>query len=215
MEPRVESIADELFRRRPELSVCRHEILCAYNILVTCYDNKGKLLVCGNGGSASDADHIVGELMKGFLLSRKIDVAYESKLLAMFDNGTQLAAGLQKGLPAIALSAHSAVSTAVCNDVSPEMAFAQQVFAYARPEDIFMGLSTSGNAKNVVNAAKIAGSLSLPCIGVTGCHGGKLAPLCYCAIRLPEHETWKVQELTLPVYHALCAMVESHFFGCG
>jgi len=213
MEPRVESIFNELFHRYAELSACRDEIFDAYRTLVTCYDNNGKLLVCGNGGSASDADHIVGELMKGFLLPRKIDAVYEGKLSMQFDDGTQLAAGLQKGLPAIALSAHSALLTAFCNDVSPDMVFAQQAFVYGRPEDVFMGLSTSGNATNVVNAAKIADSLSLPRIGITGRNGGKLAPLCSCAIRLPEDETRKVQELTLPVYHVLCAMVESHFFG--
>ena len=214
MKTSVKSIYDTLLTRYPVLSVCADEILHAYSILETCYTSGSKVLICGNGGSASDSDHIVGELMKGFMLRRPINDKTRAALCDMYgEEGNFLADNLQGALSAINLTAQSAIQTAFANDVEPDMVFAQQVYGYALPGDVVIGLSTSGNSANVVNAAKIAKLKGAAVISMTGEGGGKLKGLSDAAINVPETETYKIQELHLPIYHTLCAMIEAHFFG--
>ncbi|MFV0401135.1 MAG: SIS domain-containing protein [Oscillospiraceae bacterium] len=205
---------DELIARYPTLSVCREDIAAAAEVLCTSYRLGGKLLVCGNGGSAADSEHIVGELMKGFLLARPVDGSLREKLLAAYpDEGDYLADNLQGALPAISLVSHSALSTAFSNDIAPDMVFAQQVFGYGKPGDVFLGISTSGNAANVLHAAQVAKARGMVAVGLTGRSGGKMAGACDICIRVPADSTPHVQEYHLPVYHALCSMVEQTFFG--
>ena len=200
-------IFSELFERYPCLEACRDDIHNAYKIMVECYENGGKLLCCGNGGSAADCDHLVGELMKGFLKKRPLS---ESEKADFDDNF--IADSLQKGLPAISLCAHSALMTAFENDAVPSLVFAQQVYAYAKSNDVLVCFSTSGNSENVVYAAKAAKAAKIKIISVTGQKESKLSEISDVCIRLPETETFKIQELTLPVYHCLAAMVEDNFF---
>lgn len=204
---------NELVTRYPVLEPCRNTLHEAEKTLVKCFQNGGKLLLCGNGGSAADAEHITGELLKGFLKKRPLS---EEKKTLMRQNcpdaDDALLAGLQGGLPAIALSSLTALNTAFSNDVDPALAYAQGVMALGRPGDILLAISTSGNAANVNHAAVTAKALGLTVIALTGEKGGKLrgtADLCIC---VPEKETYKVQELHLPVYHYLCAAVEAAFF---
>lgn len=201
-------IFDELYERYPSLKACGQDISAAYELLCAAYDRGGKLLLCGNGGSAADCDHIVGELMKGFLSRRPLS-EHEK---ALFDD-RDVADSLQGGLPAVSLCAHSALMTAYSNDVDPDMIFAQQVWALAiEGRDVLIALSTSGNSRNVVAAVKTAIALGVPSIGITGSDGGALKELATVCICLPEVETFKVQELTLPLYHALCAALEKRYF---
>ena len=203
----------ELIRRHPGLAACREDIESAYRILVDCFEADGKLLVCGNGGSSADADHIVGELMKGFLSQRPLPPRTRALLLqADSEIGATLAEKLQGALPAINLSAGSALSSAFGNDVSAELAYAQAVCGYGRKGDVLLGLSTSGNAANVRAALCAARALGLKTIGMTGSGGGLMSGRCDVLIRVPATRTFEVQELHLPVYHCLCAMVEAHFF---
>lgn len=195
---------NELIKRYPELSACKEDILRARDAMIQCYDDGGMLLLCGNGGSSADCDHIVGELMKGFLLKREVT-----------DNRipSHIREKLQAGLPAISLSSQAAVFTAFINDVDPAMVYAQLLYGYGRPCDLFLGISTSGNSTNVVNAATVAKAIGLPTVALTGKNSSALSELCDITIRVPETETFKIQELHLPIYHYLCASVEKHFFG--
>ena len=205
---------DNLIDRFPQLIVCREDIWRAYELLEAAYNDGGKLLVCGNGGSASDSEHIVGELMKEFKLKRKV---YGEQAVALknidAEMGQTLADNLQGALPAISLTGHSALQTAFMNDAVPELVFAQQVNGYGNANDVFLGISTSGNSKNVLYAAVTAKSKGLKVIGLTGAKESQLMKLADVCIRVPETETYKVQELHLPVYHCLCMMLEEHFFG--
>ncbi len=204
---------EELIQRYPTLAPCRKAIEAAYGVLVECYSKGGKLLVCGNGGSAADADHIVGELMKGFLSPRPLPEGMRQRLAAADrEIGSALAARLQAGLPAINLSASSALGTAFANDVSAEFSYAQAALAYGKAGDVLLGISTSGNAANVRAALCAARAGGLATIGLTGKGGGRMARLCDALIDVPATRTFEVQELHLPVYHCLCAMVESRFF---
>lgn len=206
-------VYNKLFEAYPHLEICRQSIIDAYRIINTCYKSDGKLLICGNGGSASDSEHIVGELMKGFLLKRKPDQIMIEKLKNIYpDSWKHLTDNLQGALPAISLTNHAALSTAFANDVAPDMVFAQQVFGYAKDGDVLLGLSTSGNSKNVINAIKIAKTLGIKTISMTGENGGKMKDLCDVTICAPANETYKVQEYHLPIYHTLCAMIEAAFF---
>ncbi len=214
MKERVAVIFDNLFIARPDLEICRRSIADAFNILQACYRNKGKVLICGNGGSAADSEHIVGELMKGFLLKREIPDEHKNRLkLAFPDQWEYLSDKLQGALPAISLVSQVALSTAIANDVDQDMVFAQQVYGYGREGDVLICISTSGNSGNVVNAARVASAFGLKAIGMTGNSGGELNKLCDVVIRVPECETYKVQEYHISVYHALCAMLEAEFFG--
>ena len=200
-------IFSELFERYPCLEKCREEIYNAYVTFENCYNTGGKILCCGNGGSAADCDHFVGELMKGFLKKRPLSA--EEK--ADFDDSF-IADNLQKGLPAISLCAHSALMTAFANDAVPSLAFAQQVYAYAKENDVLLCLSTSGNSENIVYAAKAANAAKIRVVSVTGEKESKLSEVSDVCIKLPETETFKIQELTLPVYHCLAAMIEDKYF---
>lgn len=209
----AQAILERLLHRHPELSSCRREIQQTFSALRDCYESGGKVLICGNGGSAADADHIAGELMKGFLkrrpLPRGTRVALQS---AGGDVGAQIAGGLQVGLPTLSLSGHPALISAFANDVDPELVYAQQVFALATRSDIVMGISTSGNSRNIVAALETARAIGARTIGLTGRGGGRMKTACDICIRVPGDETADVQELHLPVYHTLCAMVEAAFF---
>lgn len=203
-----------LIERYPQLAVCKDDIKRAYQILEVAYSNGRKLLVCGNGGSASDSEHIVGELMKEFKLKRKVYSDHAAALKAIDSElGQVLADNLQGALPAISLTGHSSLQTAFMNDAVPELVFAQQVNGYGKPGDVFLGISTSGNSKNVLYAAVNAKAKGLKVIGLTGAKENKLMKLADVCIRVPETETYKIQEYHLPVYHCLCLMLEEKFFG--
>lgn len=204
---------DLLLERYPQLSAVKSDIIAAYKILESCYQNGGKLLIAGNGGSAADAEHIVGELMKGFKLPRKPDADFAEKLIdADNELGKVLAENLQGALPAIALDGHPALSTAYMNDCEPLLCFAQQVNGYGRPGDVFLGISTSGNSKNVLYAATVAKAKGMKVIGLTGAKDSKLSAAADVTVKVPQTETYMVQELHLPAYHCLCLMLEDRFF---
>ena len=203
---------DKLLEIHPELSIIKESLICGFDTMSHSFRNHGKLLVCGNGGSASDADHIVGELMKGFMLNRPEDKFLAEKLNGYDDSG-KLSNSLQLAFPAINLSAHVALNTAICNDISSDMAFAQQVLGYGNEGDVLLGISTSGNSKNVINAAKVAKALGLETIGLTGEDGGNMNELFDVLIKAPSIFTASIQEMHLPIYHTLCAMLEEEFYG--
>lgn len=203
-----------LVERYPKLAVCKEDIKKAYELLETAYRNGRKLLVCGNGGSASDSEHIVGELMKEFKLKRKV-YGDQATALKEIDSelGQVLADNLQGALPAICLTGHSFLTTAFMNDANADLVFAQQVNGYGKVGDVFWGISTSGNSRNVLFAAVNAKAKGLKVIGLTGAKENKLMKYSDVCIRVPETETYKIQELHLPVYHSLCLMLEEQFFG--
>jgi len=207
-------LIDQLCERHPVLTPVRPAITAACEQLISCYENGGKVLVCGNGGSCSDAEHIVGELMKSFELKRPINPDTKEKLSELSpERGSYLAQHLQQGLPAISLSAHTALTTAVANDINGDVIFAQQVIGYGQSNDILLGISSSGNSQNVLDACIVAKAMNLKVIGLTGETGGKMKEFCDILINVPGRRTFVVQELHLPVYHVLCLAVEHHFFG--
>ncbi|MGE5550262.1 MAG: SIS domain-containing protein [Bacteroidota bacterium] len=208
---RSEQILIELIDRYPVLIPCMYGVGEAVRVIAGAFAAGGKLLLCGNGGSAADAEHIAGELLKGFRHKRPLPGPLRDMFTACGDQG--LASRLQGALPAIALSGASPLATAIANDLGAELCFAQQVLGYGRPGDAFLGLSTSGNARNVVAAARVSRALGLRTICLTGQDGGVLAPMVEVAIKVPAAETYLVQELHLPVYHAICAAVEEEMFG--
>ena len=214
MEEKLIKHIDTLINRYPNLIVCKESEIKAYKIHEESYSKGGKLLVCGNGGSASDSEHIVGELMKEFKLKRKVYAA-QAEIMKTIDLelGTTLAEHLQGALPAITLTAHSSLITAFMNDSEPVLVFAQQVNGYGNPEDVFMGISTSGNSANVLYAAITAKARGLKVIGLTGAKENRLMKFADVCICVPETQTYKIQELHLPVYHCLCLMLEDKFFG--
>lgn len=213
LNERQQAILEELMERHPKLETVRQPILDAYQILEECYRQGGKLLVAGNGGSCADAEHIVGELMKGFVRRRPLPEELQAKMCAEdAEHGEALAKKLQGGLPAIALNGHPGLSTAFANDVDADMVYAQQLCGYGVAGDVFLGISTSGNSKNVDYAVTVAKAKGLKVLGLTGKDGGRLGKRADAAIIVPETETFKIQELHLPVYHALCLMLEERFF---
>lgn len=213
MKKTSENIIADTIRRYPVLEKNREGITAAAEILINAYKNGNKVLTCGNGGSASDALHIVGELMKGFVLPRKPDGEMKTRMLSECGHGEYLAENLQGALPAISLVNEAALLTAYANDVAPDLNFAQQVYGHGKSGDVLIAISTSGNSKNVIYASELSGLLGLKVIGLTGETGGKMKNLCDALINVPEKETYKIQELHLPVYHALCLIVENEFFG--
>lgn len=208
MNDKIQAIFDQLTARYPALSPCRPDIEAAFQIMVDSFRAGGKLLACGNGGSAADAQHIVGELMKSFVLPRHLPEEVYRRL-----DDVYLCANLQGALPAISLIGESALTTAYANDCAPDLAFAQQVLGLGRPGDVLLGITTSGNSKNVLYAAKVARAQGMKTVMLTGAGGGKAAELADAIICVPETETFKVQEYHLPVYHALCLAIEEEFFG--
>ena len=205
---------DDLIQRYPALLSCRETIQAAFKMLVALYEADGKLLVCGNGGSAADAEHIVGEMMKKGFIRKDIPQEYKDKLIAADPElGAELAADLEGSLMAIALHGHPSLTTAYMNDREPLLCFAQQVSGYGRPGDVLLAISTSGNSKNVLYAAVAARARGMKVIGLTGANPCKLDAYADVCIKVPQTETYKIQELHLPVYHCLCMMLENHFFG--
>lgn len=203
-----------LLERYPDLTDCINDVDAAYKLLSATYQNGGKLLVCGNGGSASDSDHIVGELMKGFELKRPISEELRQRLSAINTQaGEYLAGKLQGALPAISLGAHAALSTAITNDTAGDMVFAQKVMGYGKAGDTLLGISTSGNSMNVRYAIIVAKALGMQTIGLTGKAGGAMRELCDVTICAPFERTLEIQERHLPIYHTLCIMLEQEFFG--
>lgn len=214
MKTEIYKHIEVLVNRYPVLNSVKDEIVEAYFLLVESYKNEGKLLIAGNGGSAADAEHIVGELMKGFKLPRKLNENFTDKLISENEElGTVLAESLQGALPAIALDGHSALSTAYMNDCEPLLCFAQQVNGYGKAGDVFLGISTSGNSKNILYAAATAHAKGMKVIGLTGAKDSKLMQMSDVCIKVPQTETYMIQELHLPVYHCLCLMLEDEFFG--
>ena len=205
---------DELIGRYPQLGPVKEQIREAASALIRSYEQGGKLLLCGNGGSCSDSDHFVGELMKGFENKRQISDVFKNKLTqSAGERGAYLAEKLQQALPAISLTAHSALITAVANDTDADLIFAQQVTGYGNSRDVILGISSSGNSQNVIDALITAKAKDMVVIGLTGETGGKMKAYCDILINVPGKRTAFVQELHLPVYHVLCLMVEHHFFG--
>lgn len=214
MKTEIYKHIEVLVNRYPVLNSVKEEIVEAYFLLVESYKNEGKLLIAGNGGSAADAEHIVGELMKGFKLPRKLNENFTDKLISENEElGTVLAESLQGALPAIALDGHPALSTAYMNDCEPLLCFAQQVNGYGKAGDVFLGISTSGNSKNILYAATTAHAKGMKVIGLTGAKDSKLTQMSDVCIKVPQTETYMIQELHLPVYHCLCLMLEDEFFG--
>ena len=213
LENRLMKHIDLLVERYPSLESAKDDIVAAYLLMEECYENGGKLLVAGNGGSAADAEHIVGELMKGFKMPRKPEIDFAEKLVAENQElGSVLAENLQGALPAIALDGHPALSTAYMNDCEPLLCFAQQVNGYGKSGDVFLGISTSGNSKNVLFAATTAHAKGMKVIGLTGAKDSKLKDMSDVCIKAPQTETYMIQELHLPIYHCLCLMLEDKFF---
>ena len=194
---------NELFERYPALQICEKDIEDALKLLIDTYKNDGKVLVCGNGGSAADSEQIVGELMKGFMLKREVDDGRIPE---------NMRCNLQGALPAISLVSQSGVLSAFINDVEPEMMYAQLVYGYGKEGDLLICLSTSGNSKNCVNAAEVAKSIGVKVLSLTGEKESRLSQLSDCTVKVPDTETFKVQEYHLPVYHFLCSMTEKYFF---
>ena len=213
MKESIIRILEELLERYPELKEQRDNILAVYKVLEESYANGGQLLVAGNGGSAADSEHIVGELMKAFIKPRKLDTTLQEKLKSVDkDFGEVLADNLQGALPSIAVTGHVGLSTAYLNDCNPLLSFAQQVNGFGREGDVFLGISTSGNSENILYALVTAKAKGMKTIGLSGRDGGKMKEFCDEIIIVPEKETFKIQELHLPVYHALCLMLEERFF---
>ncbi len=209
----MDHILGQLFRNHEELKFLQPGIIEAAEIIITSYKRGGKLLICGNGGSSSDSGHIAGELMKGFVKKRPLDASLQKKIrLLSPEYGSIIADNLQQGLPAISLSAHTDLLTAIINDINGDLVFAQQVTGYGKEGDVLLGLSTSGNAKDVLYACIIARAMGLKTIGMTGASGGTIKDMCDVLINVPETSTPSVQELHIPVYHAICLMVEEAFF---
>lgn len=202
-----------MVEKYPELNPCTRDVQSAFSILENTYRTGGKVLICGNGGSASDSEHIAGELMKGFMSKRPVPKSVRQRLLHDFpEQGTYLADHLQGALPAISLVSHTSLLTAYANDVAADMVFAQQVYGYGVKGDVLIGLSTSGNSENVIHAFRVARTLGLCTIALTGRGGGAMKPLCDVTIRVPWDSTPDIQERHLPIYHTLCVMLEEAFF---
>lgn len=212
MNNESKQLLDELIERYPKLISVKDPIVEAFKILCYCYDNGNKVLCCGNGGSASDSEHIVGELMKSFKFKRNIDENLKEKLLQDDEFGEVLARDLEGALPAISLCGHPALTSAYLNDSNPLLTFAQQINGLGVKNDVLIAISTSGNSKNCIYAAITAKAKNMKVVSLTGERGGKLKCISDCCINVPENETYKIQEYHLPIYHCLCAMLEVNYF---
>ena len=207
------NVIETLIEKYPDLEAGMPAVIDAFDLLRDAYQQKGKLLVCGNGGSAADSEHIVGELMKGFMLRRPVSETTRKALIEAFPaNGMYLADHLQGALPAISLVSQTSLISAFANDVAADMVFAQQVFGYGNPGDVVLGISTSGNSANVIHALQIGDALGLHTIGLTGGDGGRMLELCEVTICVPWTLVHDIQERHLAIYHALCLMLEEAFF---
>ena len=212
-ERTTEDIRKELFQRYPALLYCESAFNAAYEMIKESYQHGGQMLIAGNGGSAADSEHIVGELMKSFLFYRDIRKEVKTGLASRFGaDGVSLAEKLEGALPAIPLTSMPALSSAFANDVDAAVDFAQKLYGYGKQGDVFFGITTSGNSKNIIYALMVAKAMGIKTIALTGGSGGKCVELADVSIVVPETETFKIQELHLPVYHALCSMLEADFF---
>ena len=204
---------DLLISRYPQLSGIRQDMIAAYQLMEECYVNKGKLLIAGNGGSAADSEHMAGELMKRFKKQRPVTKEFSERLKNVDPaRGVILSKNLEPALCAIPLVSHEAITTAYINDVDGLGVFAQQLFGFGREGDAFIGISTSGNSQNVLNAAVVARAMGIKVVSLTGANGGELAEVSDVTVKAPETETYMVQELHLPIYHCWCLMLEDKFF---
>lgn len=202
----------DLSDRYPCLKPCEDDVFKAVEALTASYKANGKLLCCGNGGSASDALHIVGELMKDFAIPRPLNDCEKQSIIEAGADGAYITENLQRALPAIALVGSTALESAYANDRAPDLAFAQQVLGLGNRGDVFLGITTSGNSKNVIYAAEVAKAKGMTVIGLTGDCGGRIADICDVCIKAPQTETYKIQECHLPIYHTLCLALENEFF---
>ncbi len=213
LDTKLEKHVDFLINRYPSLAQIKQEIVDAFLVFEECFENDGKLLIAGNGGSAADSEHIAGELMKRFNRPRPVTQEFAEKLKSIDPiRGENLAKNLERSLMAIPLVAHEALTTAYINDVDGLGVFAQQLFGFGRPGDVFLGISTSGNSRNIMSATVVARALGIKVVGLTGADGGELAKVADVAVKVPETDTYLIQELHLPVYHCWCLMLEERFF---
>lgn len=210
MKDNVKTICSKLFIRYPKLENCKRDFISVFDYINECYNVRGKLLICGNGGSAADSQHIVGELMKGFMLERELPIDVKEAFRSY--GAEKLGAALQGALPAISLVSEAALMTAISNDCESNTVFAQQVYGLMRKKDVLLCLSTSGNSENVVNAAITAKVKGGKVVSIVGANGGKLAEISDAVIKVPSTVTAEIQEYTLPIYHTLCAMLEAEYF---
>ena len=214
LELSLQKHIDLLIKRYPVLEPIQQDIIDTYFIMEDCYENGGKLLIAGNGGSAADSEHIAGELMKRFKIQRPVSAEYAEKLMAIDSKrGSELAKNLEQALVAIPLVAHEALTTAYINDVDGLGVFAQQLLGFGKKGDVFLAISTSGNSRNIMNATVVARASGIKIIGLTGALGGELSTVADITVKVPETETYMIQELHLPIYHCLCLMLEERFFG--
>lgn len=212
MKREVFKVLRELCERYPALRSCEQEIVSAFEQIASAYKNKGRLYLCGNGGSAADCEHIVGELMKSFRLSRSLTQTEQAGFLSLGERGREAAKQLERGLPALSLTSHIALSTAFANDRCPAFVFAQQLYVLGDGRDVLLAITTSGNSENCIYAAVAAKAKGMQVVALTGAGGGEIKQYSDVCICVPETETFSVQELHLPVYHGLCAMLEAEFF---
>jgi len=207
-------ILETLIERYPALAPCRDDIAKATDLMIRNYGRGGCAFVAGNGGSAADSEHLVGELMKSFMLDRSLNEATKSRLSSEYgERGEKIAAQIRDGLPAISLPSLISASTAIINDMDADLLFAQMMNALSKENDTFIGISTSGNSKNVINAMMVAKAKGVSVIGLTGKNACQMDSVCDVVVHVPETETYKIQELHLPVYHAVCAMLEYEYWG--
>lgn len=215
MKKSTGQILDRLCIRRPELAVARDSVRQAYQLILESQQQNGRLLVCGNGGSAADSIHIVGELLKSFDHPRPLPEPFRAKLVsANPELGPHLAENLEDTIKAVSLVSEAALITAVLNDTAGELVFAQQVLGQGSAGDVLLAITTSGNSQNVVNAAVVARALGIKVVALTGPNGGKLKEMADCAILAPGANTPEIQESHLPIYHTLCLMLENEMFAC-
>jgi phosphoheptose isomerase len=208
-----EDILNEMIGRYPGLESCKKDIGEACRAIIECYVRQGKLLLCGNGGSCSDADHVVGELMKSFEKRRPIGYDLDHRLRSVSsDRGAFIAEKLQGALPAISLNAHASLYSAISNDMDASLVFAQQIAGYGKKDDVLIAMSTSGNSRNIIDAVITASALGMTVIGLTGESGGKMRSYCDIMIRVPSERTALVQEFHKPIYHTICRIIENRFF---
>lgn len=214
LDGRLQKHIDSLLKRYAQLETIEQDIVDAYLVMEECYSHDGKLLIAGNGGSAADCEHIVGELMKSFKIPRPVTSEYAARLESVnMEYGRELAKRLEVGLAAIPLASHAALTTAYINDVDGKLVFAQQLLGYGRSGDVFLGISTSGNSANILDATIVARASGIKIVGLTGADGGKLAKISDVAVKVPAAEPYMIQELHMPVYHCWCLMLEEKFFG--
>lgn len=214
MKSNTLALLDALIERLPELAPIKGNIVAAADMLIECYRLNGKIMLCGNGGSAADSEHIVGELMKSFAMPRPIPEEDFQKLKASgMDDWEEFGNLLQRGIPAFSLESHPSLSTAIINDIDAYMVYAQQVYVYGKPGDVLIGLSTSGGARNVQNALKVARTFGVKTIGFTGSRLSPMDALCDVMIKAPSVDTYRVQEYHQSIYHTVCLMLENEIFG--